>query len=108
MQRMRRQLSPLLARPAAGQKGMTTLGLIIMTIFLGLFAFAFIRLTPVYLNYMKIAGVIDGVVQEFEGQNASRAAVRQSISRRPVRLRHPSGEPPSHRERRDAGRFALE
>ena len=82
MQRMRRQLSPLLARPAAGQKGMTTLGLIIMTIFLGLFAFAFIRLTPVYLNYMKIAGVIDGVVQEFEGQNASRAAVRQSISRR--------------------------
>ena len=64
------------------QAGMTTLGLIILLIFVGLFAFAGIRLTPVYLNYMKVVGVVDGVVEEFDGQGATRAAIRNSISRR--------------------------
>lgn len=64
------------------QAGMTTLGFLILAVFIGLFAFAFIRLTPVYLNYMKVAGVLDGVHKEFDGQNASRNAIRTSISRR--------------------------
>lgn len=64
------------------QAGMTTLGVIILVTFVGLFAFAGIRLTPVYLNYMKVAGVVSGVEQEFEGQNATRTAIRSSISRR--------------------------
>ena len=62
--------------------GMTTLGMIILIAFLGLFAFAGIRLTPVYLNYMKVLGVINGVQEEFDGTNASRNAIRSSISRR--------------------------
>ncbi len=61
---------------------MTTLGIIVLVSFVGLFAFAALRLTPVYLNYMKVVGVIDGVVAEFDGQQASGAAVRRSISRR--------------------------
>ena len=61
---------------------MTTLGLIILVAFLGIFAFAGIRLTPVYLNYMKIVGVVDGVTAEFDGTGASRSAIRNSISRR--------------------------
>ena len=64
------------------QAGMTTLGLIILVLFVGLFAFAGIRLTPVYLNYMKVVGVVDGVGKEFDGANASRSAIRTSISRR--------------------------
>lgn len=64
------------------QAGMTTLGLVILVMFVGLFAFAGIRLTPIYLNYMKVVGVVDGVVQEFDGQNATRSAIRTSISRR--------------------------
>ena len=64
------------------QKGMTTLGLIILVSFLGLFAFAGIRLTPVYLNYMKVVGVIDGVDEEFDGTGATSTAIRKSISRR--------------------------
>lgn len=64
------------------QAGMTTLGFLILVVFVGLFAFAFIRLTPVYLNYMKVAGVLDGVHKEFDGQNPSRNAIRTSISRR--------------------------
>jgi hypothetical protein len=64
------------------QAGMTTLGLIILVAFVGIFAFAGIRLTPVYLNYMKVVGVVDGVVAEFDGQNANGATLRRSISRR--------------------------
>ena len=75
-------------RPASGrsalrrEEGMTTLGLIILVAFVGLFAFAFIRLTPVYLNYMKVLGVINGVYEEFDGADPSRSALRTSISRR--------------------------
>ena len=64
------------------QAGMTTLGLIILVLFVGLFAFAGIRLTPVYLNYMKVIGVVDGIETEFDGTGASRSAIRTSISRR--------------------------
>ena len=64
------------------ERGMTTLGFLIMMAFLGLFAFAGIRLTPVYLNYMKVAGVLNGVHEEFDSQNASRSAILTSISRR--------------------------
>ena len=64
------------------QKGMTTLGFLILVCFIGLFAFAGIRLTPVYLNYVKVAGVLDGVYDEFDSQNPSRAAIRTSITRR--------------------------
>jgi len=64
------------------QAGMTTLGLVILVTFIGLFAFAGIRLTPVYLNYMKVVGVVDGVYKEFDGANATRTMIRTSISRR--------------------------
>jgi len=64
------------------QAGMTTLGLIILVAFVGIFAFAAIRLTPVYLNYMKVVGVVNGVGEEFDGTGANRSAIRSSISRR--------------------------
>jgi hypothetical protein len=64
------------------QAGMTTLGLIILVAFLGTFAFAGLRLTPVYLNYMKIVGVVNGVYEEFDGTGASRSTIRSSLARR--------------------------
>ncbi len=82
MQGMRRLQNGLQRRPARRQAGMTTLGIAFLTTFIGLFAFGAIRLMPVYLNYMKIVGVIDGVVAEFEGQNANRTDVRRSLARR--------------------------
>ena len=64
------------------QAGMTTLGMVILAIFVGLFAFAFIRLTPVYLNYMKVSGVVEGVRGEFDGKGATAPSLKSSISRR--------------------------
>lgn len=64
------------------ERGMTTLGMLILAVFVGLFAFAALRLTPVYLNYMKIAGVVNGVQEEFDGKSPTAQAIRGSISRR--------------------------
>lgn len=64
------------------QTGMTTLGVIILVGFVGLIAFGGIRLTPVYLNYMKVASVITGVQEEFDGAGPTKATIRKSISRR--------------------------
>lgn len=61
---------------------MTTLGIVILVSFVGLFAFAGMRLTPVYLNYMKVVGVVDGVRKEFDGSGATRTAINNSIGRR--------------------------
>lgn len=67
---------------ARAESGMTTVGFLVLAVFVGLFAFGTIRLVPVYLNYMKVTGVVNGVYDEFDGQNPSRAAIRTSISRR--------------------------
>jgi hypothetical protein len=67
---------------ARRQHGMTTLGLIILVGFVGVFVFAIMRLTPIYLNYLKVAGVVNGVFEEYDSQNPTRGALRLSISRR--------------------------
>lgn len=72
----------LLRRNRSRQAGVTAIGFIILAVFVGLFAFAAIRLTPVYLNYMKIAGVLDGVYKEFDSQGPTRNAVVTSVRRR--------------------------
>ena len=64
------------------QAGMTTIGIVFLLAFVGIFAFGFLRLTPVYLNYMKIVGVVDGVRKEFDGQGPTSSGVKRSIRRR--------------------------
>ena len=64
------------------QAGMTTVGIVFMLTLVGIFAFGFLRLTPVYLNYVKIVGVVDGVRKEFDGQGPTSAGVKRSIRRR--------------------------
>ncbi len=69
-------------RTQSRQAGITTVGFLILAVFIGLFAFAGMRLAPVYLNYIKIAGVLDGVFKEFDSQIPSRASIQKSIRRR--------------------------
>ena len=69
-------------RAVPREAGMTGIGILILSVFIGLFAFAAIRLTPIYLNYMKVAGVLDGVYDEFDSQNPTRNAIQISIQRR--------------------------
>jgi len=72
----------LMGRAQSRQAGVTAVGFILLALFVGLFAFATIRLTPVYLNYMKVAGVLDGVFKEFDSQRPTRSAIVTSIRRR--------------------------
>ena len=58
------------------------LGYIVLASIVGVIAFGAIRLTPLYLSFFTISGVIDGVVEEFDGTNPSRGAIVSSISRR--------------------------
>ena len=67
---------------ARRQTGITTLGFLILGVLIGAFAFAALRLMPVYLNYMKVVGVINSVFEEFDRQNPTRAVIRSSVSRR--------------------------
>jgi uncharacterized protein DUF4845 len=75
-------------RPAFGgrlanrQQGITTLGLIILISFISLFAFAALRLAPIYLNYLKVVGVVNGVYEEYDSQNPTRSELQISIRRR--------------------------
>lgn len=69
-------------RSMVRQSGMTTLGLAILVLFIGVFVFAGIRLSPVYLNYMKVASVINGVHEEFDGNRPTTSMIRMSIERR--------------------------
>ncbi len=64
------------------QRGMTTLGMLILVGFIGIFVYAGLRLTPLYLNYFKVQGVVNGVQKEFDGQSPTRSAIRSSIQRR--------------------------
>jgi len=72
----------LMGRPRSRQAGITAIGFVILALFVGIFAFAAMRLTPVYLNYVKVAGVLDGVFKEFDSQSPSRSAIVTSIRRR--------------------------
>jgi Tfp pilus assembly protein PilE len=62
------------------QRGMTFIGLLIIMAMAGVLVYAGIRLTPVYLNYMKIARTMDSVATEMQG-NPDEAGIRRSLER---------------------------
>lgn len=64
------------------QRGITTLGLLILLTFVGLFVFASLRLVPVYLEHMKIESVMNGVQQEFDGNNPSQRNIMNYVEKR--------------------------
>lgn len=64
------------------QRGITALGAIILVTFIGLFVYAGIRLVPVYLENMKIAGTFSKLSDEFDGQATSRVAILKSMEKR--------------------------
>jgi hypothetical protein len=49
------------------QRGITLIGWIILLVPLAVVGYAAIRLTPVYLNYMKVARSLDQVASEVHG-----------------------------------------
>ena len=65
------------------QRGITMIGWIIMLIPIAIVGYAGIRLTPVYLNYMKVARTLEQVAADYRtGDGANPQSIRTSIEKR--------------------------
>jgi hypothetical protein len=61
------------------QKGLTTIGWLVLLVPLAIVVYAGIRVAPLYLNYMNVARTLNQVASAYETGGASPAAIRQSI-----------------------------
>lgn len=62
------------------QRGITVLGLLILLSFLGVFVYAAMRLTPVFLEYMNVAKGMENLKSEV-GSGANAASVRRTLEK---------------------------
>ncbi len=63
------------------QKGVTAIGWLFLLTPLAIVIYAGIRLTPVYLNYMKVVKAMDGAVTELKGGGATPQSIRGTIDK---------------------------
>jgi hypothetical protein len=63
------------------QHGMTFIGLLCILALAGVIVYAGIRLVPLYLNYMKIAKILDSTAVEVKGENPDPGEMRRIIQR---------------------------
>jgi hypothetical protein len=64
------------------QRGVTFLGWVFLLAPMALVVYAAIRLTPVYLEYMKIARTLEQVSEEFKGEAVEAQSIRLAVERR--------------------------
>lgn len=64
------------------QAGMTFLGLLVLILVVGTWVYAGIRLTPMYLEYMKIASTLEKVRDEYNSNpETTEFMIRKAIER---------------------------
>lgn len=66
----------------ARQAGMTFVGFLMLAAMVGLLGFGALKLTPVYLENMKIRRVLQDVKAELDGQAPTPQTIRRSIEKR--------------------------
>ena len=64
------------------QQGITAIGLVALLAVLGLLGFGVLKLFPIYLEQIKIAGILNDVKSELDGQNPSLQVIKSSINKR--------------------------
>lgn len=64
------------------ERGVTFLGWMFLLLPMALVVYAGIRLTPIYLEYMKIARTLEQVADDFKGDQADSQRLRMAIERR--------------------------
>jgi len=65
-----------------GQRGMTTIGIILVLAMIGFFATLVIRLTPVYLESFQISSIFKSLEKEVPMASASNEEIRSSLAKR--------------------------
>lgn len=63
------------------QHGMTFIGLLFILAMAGVIVYAGIRVLPLYLNYMKIAKIMDSTASEVKGDNPDPSEMTRIIQR---------------------------
>jgi hypothetical protein len=63
------------------QRGMTFIGLLCILAMAGIIGYAGLRLSTVFLNYMKVARTMDATAAEFKSENADPAAIRRALDK---------------------------
>jgi hypothetical protein len=63
------------------QRGITLIGAIILAIFIGLFVYAGIRLTPLYIEYMNVARAMERLKSESSGGETANS-IRVALDKR--------------------------
>lgn len=64
------------------QKGITFIGFALIAAMIGLIGFAGLKLTPVYLENMKIKRILNDVKSELDGQGPTPQRIRVAIDKR--------------------------
>jgi hypothetical protein len=63
------------------QQGMTMVGLLFILAMGGVIVYAGIRITPLYLNYMKVVRSLEATAADFKGENPDIGGMRNSLDR---------------------------
>jgi len=63
------------------QRGVTFVGWLFLILPLAIVAYAGIRLTPIYLNYMKVTHSLEQVSSEVQGDTATAESIRNTLSK---------------------------
>lgn len=64
------------------QKGITFIGFAIVAAMVGLLGFAGLKLSPIYLENMKVRKILNDLKEELDGQASTPQLIRRAIDRR--------------------------
>jgi len=64
------------------QRGITLISLIVIVAFVGSYAFALLKVTPFYLEQIKVSRVLKDVESNLSGSNPSLIVLRDAIDKR--------------------------
>jgi hypothetical protein len=68
--------------PRHGQRGITALGMLILAGLVGVLGLGALKVTPLYLQNLRLGAVMDDLPTELNGKGATPAAIRSELNKR--------------------------
>ena len=68
-------------RPRKKQRGITAIGFLILLCVFGVIGMAALRITPLYLQHMRLSTIIGDVREELGGTGTTPAGIRNTLTR---------------------------
>lgn len=77
-----RQGHRMTERTRHSQAGMTALGFLILAMLIGVVAFAVMKVTPFYINNMRMSTIMEDVQRDLSGNSPTPQSIRYELARR--------------------------